>query len=683
MSRRFSIASVTVAYNGAEVLGRHLESLRNQNRKLDEIVIVNNASTDHTAGVLATKHPDVTVLTLSENGGVGGGLAAGLEYAAIEKKHDWVWIFDQDSLPAPDALECLLSALTQIDKAEEGTAAILAPVCVNPETGIQYPPLSWRGRYYVPSFGEAGEAIKFVDMVISSGSLMRRQAIEKVGLPRADFFMDFVDFEHCLRLRRHGFCIAIVRDSIINHAIGSPTTLKLFGRTKQWTDHVPWREYYMARNETFTMWEYSPKLATKTYVLYRLLHHSMGILLFGQKKLACLRMIWRGFLDGRAGRLGIRFLPDKISESWRGQQTFVRDRTMNKVTAEIVKNPPRLQCGISVAMCTYNGRHFLPLQLQSIAAQRRLPDELVICDDGSTDGSDQIAAEFAQSARFPVRLMKNDIQMGSTRNFDQAISSCQQDVVVLADQDDVWYPDKLRRIEEAFGGATRPIAVFSDADLIDASGRNLGSRLWASFSFGNREQKRFSDGEALDILIKHPVVTGATMAFRREFRDLLLPIPSNHVHDNWISFLLAACGTFLPISEPLMQYRRHGNQQIGPGSATLRERVARALSTGPDFYFDEIERFRQLYERLESWRARSPYAERALREIRSKISHRNHRAQLPRAGVTRIPRVIREMLNGGYWRYSEGWESVAKDMAGVFGTTERSGGHSPSVMKHL
>jgi len=307
MTKSFSIASVTVAYNGAAVLRQHLDSIKRQSRGLDEIVIVDNASTDDTLGILAADYPQVTLLPLSENSGVGGGLAAGLAYAALAKKHDWVWIFDQDSVPSPDALEQLLSGLRHLPEREDNIA-ILAPVCVNPETGMTYPGLSWRGSRFV-TVPAASQPITFVDMVISSGTLIRREAVVEVGLPRQDFFMDFVDYEHCLRLRRHGFDIAVVRDSVLEHAIGAPATFNLFGRPKSWADHAPWREYYMARNEVFTIWQYRPELATKAFVLYRLAQHALGVLLFGKRKLECLRMIWRGIFDGRAGRLGIRYAP--------------------------------------------------------------------------------------------------------------------------------------------------------------------------------------------------------------------------------------------------------------------------------------------------------------------------------------------------------------------------------------
>jgi glycosyltransferase involved in cell wall biosynthesis len=317
---------------------------------------------------------------------------------------------------------------------------------------------------------------------------------------------------------------------------------------------------------------------------------------------------------------------------------------------------------LSVAMCTFNGARFVGAQLASIAAQDRPPDELVVCDDGSSDGSVEIVQEFAQLARFSTRLVVNDRNLGSTKNFEKAISLCQGAIVALADQDDVWYRHKLGRIEQAFLRSSEIVSAFSDADLIDDDSHPLGGRLWPSFSFDRSEQLEFAKGCALNVLLKHPVVTGASMAFRRQYFDLLAPIPAKQIHDRWISFLLATQGKFAVISDRLMQYRQHRDQQLGPGPRTLWERTKRARLTKPSFYFDEIERLCEFRERLEEYGTPSSNAERALQEIGRKISHLEHRARLPSMRVARIPGVIRQSFNGYYWRYSTGWSSIAKDL---------------------
>src|SRR5208282_6234248 len=330
--------------------------------------------------------------------------------------------------------------------------------------------------------------------------------------------------------------------------------------------------------------------------------------------------------------------------------------------ARFTRERKSLSLSISVAMCTFNGERFLRDQLQSIASQDRLPDELVICDDGSSDGTAEIVRDFAQRSAFPTRFVVNDKNLGSTKNFEQAISLCQGAIVALADQDDVWYGYKLDRIEKAFLHSSATVAAFSDADLIDHDSRLLGVRLWSSFSFDPRNQRQFANGHAVNVLLRHPVVTGATLAFRRNLFDLLTPIPADDIHDRWISFLLAAHGQFDLIADPLMQYRRHQGQQEGLPPVIFRTRMAHARSRGEDSYFEEIQRVLKIQERLKRRRQDFQYAEYALEEIDGKISHLEHRVRLPRSKIARIPKILQEILILHYWRYSGGWISIGKDL---------------------
>src|ERR1700733_10400793 len=175
-------------------------------------------------------------------------------------------------------------------------------------------------------------------------------------------------------------------------------------------------------------------------------------------------------------------------------------------------------------MCTFNGERFLRQQLESIAGQTRLPDELVACDDCSSDSTIEILREFARGASFSVRIVSNSTTLGSTRNFEKAISLCERDFIALCDQDDIWQPNKLNRLQEVFadpliGGA------FSDAEIIDADGRAAGRRLWQLHKFTFREPDDLRRMAAVRLLLKHDVVTGATLMFRASLRHLLLPIP--------------------------------------------------------------------------------------------------------------------------------------------------------------
>ena len=97
----------------------------------------------------------------------------------------------------------------------------------------------------------------------------------------------------------------------------------------------------------------------------------------------------------------------------------------------------------SVALCTYNGAQYLPDQLESIVAQTRLPDELVVGDDHSTDDTVNILEDFAAGAPFPVRLHVNETNLGVVKNFEATILRCQGNLTALCDQDDVWLRNKV------------------------------------------------------------------------------------------------------------------------------------------------------------------------------------------------------------------------------------------------
>ncbi|HTQ60906.1 MAG TPA: glycosyltransferase family 2 protein [Candidatus Solibacter sp.] len=317
---------------------------------------------------------------------------------------------------------------------------------------------------------------------------------------------------------------------------------------------------------------------------------------------------------------------------------------------------------ISVAMCTYNGARFLPEQLESIAAQARLPDELVVCDDRSTDESVEIVKGFARDAPFSVRLEINEGNLGSTKNFEKAIGFCHGEIIALADQDDSWHAEKLRSIASVLENNERVGAVFSDAGLIDDDSLPLPGTLWSSFLFSSSEQKKFERGQGLKVLLKHATVTGATMAFRGGFRGLILPIPPKQVHDHWIVLLIASVSQIAPIRSPLVRYRRHPDQQIGPGADSLWQMIRLSTDAGRDGYFGEVERFNEICGRLVGRSEMFHPHPNALRLIRQKIRHRETRGRLPNSKFLRLPLLIREIATYRYWRYSNGIGSVAKDL---------------------
>jgi GT2 family glycosyltransferase len=292
------VASITVAWNGARVISRHLESLGQQTVPLAETVVVDNASADETVNTLRRSFPNVTVLQLEQNLGVGGGFAAGLEYA-LKKNYDWFWLFDQDSTPQPRALEELLEAL-KVPGVNPDEIGIMASLLVDPECAVEHVGYLWRDRLVKIPHEQARSAVLFVDTVMSSGSLIHRRVLDQVGLPRADFFMDWVDHEYNLRVRRARFQIAQVRASIVYHRLGETQRVTSVFTQKPVVRLVEpvWRRYFMARNETFTCWHLFGTTKSRLFLVIRLLRHSASNLWHEENRLENLWVIWSGFCDG-------------------------------------------------------------------------------------------------------------------------------------------------------------------------------------------------------------------------------------------------------------------------------------------------------------------------------------------------------------------------------------------------
>lgn len=317
-------------------------------------------------------------------------------------------------------------------------------------------------------------------------------------------------------------------------------------------------------------------------------------------------------------------------------------------------------------MCTWNGEKYLRHQLDSIVAQTRPPDELVICDDCSADGTREIVVSFAAHAPFPVRLHVNEQNLGSTRNFEQAISLCEGDVIALSDQDDVWLPEKLHRFEDCFLRNPKIGLVFTDAEVVDENLQPLGYRLWNSVGFDKKHRRLVRTGRLLDVLLPGWTVTGATMAFRSEFKDLVLKIPTHLalIHDGWIALMIASIADVSFIEEPMIKYRQHSRQQIGAKKRNSDDDNLGGLKNAmrrTNSYEDMIEIGTEARQRLSEHR--EVYgADQALSRLDARLKHLRTRSDLPNEVFDRARCVIRELFSRRYHLYSNGFRSAVKDL---------------------
>jgi rhamnosyltransferase len=137
--------------------------------------------------------------------------------------------------------------------------------------------------------------------------------VENTGLPRADFFMDMFDFEYSLRARSHGYRIAVISDCRFSHEIGNTRVFRIFGKDRLWTQQMPWREYYVARNLAYMAWRLRPTARMKQYAIKGLAYILVMTLLVGDHKSASFVKLVQGIHDGIRGKLGIRFRPGDFS----------------------------------------------------------------------------------------------------------------------------------------------------------------------------------------------------------------------------------------------------------------------------------------------------------------------------------------------------------------------------------
>lgn len=198
---------------------------------------------------------------------------------------------------------------------------------------------------------------------------------------------------------------------------------------------------------------------------------------------------------------------------------------------------------ISVCMATYNGEKYIKEQLDSILVQLGENDEIVISDDGSTDRTLKVIQEIGDGR---ITVLNHE-SSGKTsfikakNNFENALMHAKGDYIFLADQDDIWKPDKVKVFMKYLGIYE---CVQSDSELTAQT----------PYTTGHLEERK-----GLLANLYHLPFRGCCMAVTRKLLELTLPIPDAVItHDAWIGCCAVARNSYFKINEPLMLYRIHG-----------------------------------------------------------------------------------------------------------------------------
>jgi glycosyltransferase involved in cell wall biosynthesis len=306
-------------------------------------------------------------------------------------------------------------------------------------------------------------------------------------------------------------------------------------------------------------------------------------------------------------------------------------------------------------MTTYNGQRFLKQQLDSILAQSRPVDELVVCDDGSTDDTVDILNEFASGAPFPVKTFVNEQNLGSTKNFEKAISLCGGDTVILCDQDDVWLPDKVKILENIFLTNPNCGMAFTDAVIVDEMNRPLG-KLWENYGFDKKRQESVKEGKGFKSFVRGNVVTGATAAVTKSFFEETAPFPEKVIHDYWMAAVAVLKGKLFFNDAITINYRKHASQQIGttPFVKTFSQRFNRVYDFNKNAYLS-----RTLCEELNG---RFHLTEKQNKIFAECVEFYLFRDNIARSGLSRLPKIAFNLFLGNYHKFASGFLSACKDL---------------------
>lgn len=315
---------------------------------------------------------------------------------------------------------------------------------------------------------------------------------------------------------------------------------------------------------------------------------------------------------------------------------------------------------ISVVMCTLNGEKYLQEQVESILRQTRMPSEIIVSDDGSSDGTVPLVRGLLKG-RSDIRVVitTRKAPLGPAANFSSALALATSQLIALGDQDDVWHPTKLETLASVLEHDATVLLAHSDAALVDEAGRRAGS-LSHALAMTRPERRALASGAALTALLRRNLVTGATSMIRTDLLKVALPIPQGWVHDEWLALVAALHEGVAFVDEELIDYRQHGANHIGASRLSAAEAGTRLRESRTAFFARKALRntaLSDLVAREPSW-----FGPETRDAVVSKLEHDEWRSGLPQKHLRRVLPVVRRWLSGHYSRYARGHLDVVRDL---------------------
>jgi glycosyltransferase involved in cell wall biosynthesis len=310
----------------------------------------------------------------------------------------------------------------------------------------------------------------------------------------------------------------------------------------------------------------------------------------------------------------------------------------------------------SVIVCSYNGQSYLREQLNSLLNQDKLPDEIIIIDDCSKDNSWDLICDFKNSnTHIIIRTFRNDNNIGFVNNFSQAIKLATNEIVFFCDQDDVWSDKKISTVFQHF--ITDPLLTcfHTNAEIVNENLQSSGKDLFSTLKVDKREMNAMKTNRYFEVLLRRNVVTGATMAVRRDMLVKSLPIPPDWIHDEWIPIVNSLAGKVAFDNKLLIKYRIHDRNTVGLGDGGSNFKTLLNRGTVKSFYEARISKLSHLRNRGITNPSQSKYLEDYISHLQWRLSV----AILPYP--KRIRPIIGQVLDGSYSQFSRGIFSAIRD----------------------
>jgi glycosyltransferase involved in cell wall biosynthesis len=471
----------------------------------------------------------------SYNAGLANAYNHALEIAEAED-YDWLLTLDQDTVLPPDFLVRVSQTICKVESTP--IIAAIVPHITGDEKALS--PYWFHGgaiaRWFDTGFTGAPSRDVFA---FNSAAVIRVTSLHQIGGYDPRFWLDNSDASLFRQLHRHGKQVYVAGDIEVSHDF---SMMDMEARITP----ARYRNILLAES---AFWDLEmgalaglERTIRLIFRVYKHIQRNDGI----EFRATTYEFLRRRIFWTRSSRLRL----------WEAET--------RALFSDLPETRPDAFCGsvvskrplkVSVCMATYNGEQYFEAQLRSILDQLSEHDEVIVVDDASRDRTRERVIAFKDSR---IKLIEHVKNRGVVETFEEAVRNASGDVLFLSDGDDIWAPDKVRKVLQAFVENPRSQIVATGIRLIDENGQPLDSRLYT-------KNRKFTPALLPNLLRNR--FQGSAMAFRSSLLPTILPFPKRKLflHDAWIGACnRVAGGETVYLDEPLLYYRRHASNFSKP-----------------------------------------------------------------------------------------------------------------------